>query len=56
MVAGGQGLVFGFEAVAGRLAHLTVIDTLTLTLLGLRGAPAEAALRLSADVTVGHSC
>ncbi|MFJ3202591.1 MurR/RpiR family transcriptional regulator [Streptomyces sp. NPDC086989] len=55
LVAGGQDLVFGFETVASRLAHLTVVDALTLTLLGLRGAPAEAALRLSADVTVDHS-
>ncbi|GGS73626.1 RpiR family transcriptional regulator [Streptomyces tanashiensis] len=55
LVAGGQDLVFGLETVASRLAHLTVIDALTLTLLGLRGAPAEAALRLSADVTVDHS-
>ncbi|MFE3765454.1 MurR/RpiR family transcriptional regulator [Streptomyces sp. NPDC059104] len=55
LVAGGQDLVFGLETVASRLAHLTVIDALTLTLLGLRGAPAEAALRLAADVTVDHS-
>lgn len=55
LFAGGQDLVFGLETVASRLAHLTVIDALTLTLLGLRGAPAEAALRLAADVTVGHS-
>ncbi|MFE3581111.1 MurR/RpiR family transcriptional regulator [Streptomyces vinaceus] len=55
LVAGGQDLVFGLETVASRLAHLTVIDALTLTVLGLRGAPAEAALRLSADVTVDHS-
>ncbi|MFE9635740.1 MurR/RpiR family transcriptional regulator [Streptomyces sp. NPDC006463] len=55
LVAGGQDLVFGLETVASRLAHLTVIDAVALTLLGLRGAPAEAALRLSADVTVDHS-
>ncbi|MFJ8164881.1 MurR/RpiR family transcriptional regulator [Streptomyces sp. NPDC096136] len=55
LVAGGQDLVFGLETVASRLAHLTVVDALTLTLLELRGAPAEAALRLSADVTVDHS-
>ncbi|MFD9455262.1 MurR/RpiR family transcriptional regulator [Streptomyces sp. NPDC059985] len=55
LVAGGQDLVFGLETVAGRLAHLAAIDALTLTLLGLRGAPAEEALRLSADVTVDHS-
>ncbi|MEU3776906.1 SIS domain-containing protein [Streptomyces sp. NPDC032472] len=55
LVAGGQDLVFGLETVASRLAHLTVVDALTLTLLGLRGAPAEAALRMSADVTVDHS-
>ncbi|MET9605918.1 MurR/RpiR family transcriptional regulator [Streptomyces sp. NPDC006512] len=55
LVAGGQDLVFGLETVASRLAHLAVVDALTLTLLGLRGAPAEEALRLSADVTVDHS-
>ncbi|MFB0630904.1 SIS domain-containing protein [Streptomyces sp. AB3(2024)] len=55
LLAGGQDLVFGRETVASRLAHLTVIDALTLTLLGLRGEPAEAALRLAADVTVDHS-
>ncbi|MFD8023274.1 MurR/RpiR family transcriptional regulator [Streptomyces lavendulae] len=55
LVAGGQDLVFGLETVASRLAHLTVIDALALTLLGLRGEPAEAALRLAADVTVDHS-
>ncbi|MFF9853402.1 SIS domain-containing protein [Streptomyces litmocidini] len=55
LVAGGQDLVFGLETVASRLAHLTVIDALALTLLGLRGTPAEAALRLSADVTADHS-
>ncbi|MEU6866611.1 hypothetical protein ABZ924_25680 [Streptomyces sp. NPDC046876] len=47
--------MFGLETVASRLAHLTVVDALTLTLLALRGAPAEAALRMSADVTVDHS-
>ncbi|MFE1558941.1 MurR/RpiR family transcriptional regulator [Streptomyces sp. NPDC058734] len=55
LVAGGQDLVFGLETVASRLAHLTVIDALALTLLELRGEPARAALRLSADVTVDHS-
>lgn len=55
LVAGGQDLVFGLETVASRLAHLAVVDDLTLTLPGLRGAPAEAALQMSADVTVDHS-
>ncbi|ATZ22358.1 MurR/RpiR family transcriptional regulator [Streptomyces lavendulae] len=55
LVAGGQDLVFGLETVASRLAHLTVVDALALTLLGLRGETAEAALRLAADVTVDHS-
>ncbi|MEU2832108.1 MurR/RpiR family transcriptional regulator [Streptomyces lavendulae] len=55
LVAGGQDLVFGLETVASRLAHLAVIDALALTLLGLRGETAEAALRLAADVTVDHS-
>lgn len=55
LVARGQGPVLGLETVASRLAHLTVIDAFALTLLGLRGAPAEAALGLSADVTVDHS-
>ncbi|MEV7416211.1 MurR/RpiR family transcriptional regulator [Streptomyces sp. NPDC089919] len=55
LVAGGQDLVFGLETVASRLAHLTVVDALALTLLGLRGEPAHAALRTAADVTVDHS-
>ncbi|MGI5488032.1 MurR/RpiR family transcriptional regulator [Microtetraspora malaysiensis] len=55
LVAGGQDLVFGLETVASRLAHLAVVDALTLTLLSLRGATAEQALRLSADVTADHA-
>ncbi len=51
LVAGGQDLVFGLETTASRIAHLTVLDALTLTLLALRGEPAEQALRRSADVT-----
>ncbi len=51
LVAGGQDLVFGLETTASRIAHLTVVDALTLTLLALRGEPAEQALRRSADVT-----
>ncbi|MET8295356.1 MurR/RpiR family transcriptional regulator [Streptomyces sp. NPDC005180] len=55
LVAGGQDLVFGLETVASRLAHLAVVDALTLTLKHLRGAPAEASLDLSAAVTAAHS-
>ncbi|GII95458.1 MurR/RpiR family transcriptional regulator [Sinosporangium siamense] len=55
LVGGGQDLVFGLETVASRLAHLAVIDALTLTVLAFRGAPAEHTLRLSADVTADHS-
>ncbi|MFB6888268.1 MurR/RpiR family transcriptional regulator [Kitasatospora sp. NPDC056327] len=55
LVAGGQDLVFGLETTASRIAHLTVLDALTLTLLTLRGEPAERALRLSADVTADHT-
>ncbi|WP_113700849.1 MurR/RpiR family transcriptional regulator [Nonomuraea lactucae] len=55
LVAGGQDLVFGLETVASRLAHLAVVDALTLTVLAVRGAPAERALRLSADVTADHT-
>ncbi|MFG2621217.1 MurR/RpiR family transcriptional regulator [Streptomyces sp. NPDC048507] len=55
LVAGGQDLVFGLETVASRLAHLTVVDALALTLLGRRGPAAQEALRLAADVTVDHS-
>ncbi|SDH12012.1 DNA-binding transcriptional regulator, MurR/RpiR family, contains HTH and SIS domains [Sinosporangium album] len=55
LVAGGQDLVFGLETVASRLAHLAMIDALTLTVLALRGAAAERTLRLSADVTADHS-
>ncbi len=55
LVAGGQDLVFGLETVASRLAHLTVVDALTLTLLAARGADAERTLRLSAEVTAEHT-
>ncbi|AEW98478.1 MurR/RpiR family transcriptional regulator [Streptantibioticus cattleyicolor] len=55
LVAGGQDLVFGLETVASRLAHLAVVDALTLTLRTLRGAAAETALRFSADVTADHA-
>ncbi|MFE9252170.1 MurR/RpiR family transcriptional regulator [Streptomyces sp. NPDC007088] len=55
LVAGGQDLVLGLEAVASRLAHLAVVDALTLCLLELGGAPARRALDLSADVTADHT-
>jgi DNA-binding MurR/RpiR family transcriptional regulator len=55
LLAGGQDLVLGLEAVAGRLAHLTVVDALALTLLNRRGAAAERALALSAEVTADHA-
>ncbi|MEE1823485.1 MurR/RpiR family transcriptional regulator [Streptomyces sp. BE20] len=55
LVAGGQDLVFGLETTASRIAHLTVVDALTSTLLSLRGETAERALRLSADVTADHA-
>ncbi|MFF2043077.1 MurR/RpiR family transcriptional regulator [Kitasatospora sp. NPDC058170] len=55
LVAGGQDLVFGLETTASRLAHLTVVDALTLTLQALRGPAAEQALNLSADVTADHT-
>ncbi|MFF1904910.1 MurR/RpiR family transcriptional regulator [Kitasatospora sp. NPDC058218] len=55
LVAGGQDLVFGLETTASRIAHLAVIDALTLTLLALRGGPAERALDLAADVTADHT-
>ncbi|MEV7783223.1 MurR/RpiR family transcriptional regulator [Kitasatospora sp. NPDC088351] len=55
LVAGGQDLVFGLETTASRIAHLTAIDALTLTLLALRGPTAEHALNLSADVTADHA-
>ncbi len=54
LVAGSQELVLGLEAVASRLAHLAVIDALTMTLLSLRGAEAERALALSQDITADH--
>ncbi|WP_405359394.1 MurR/RpiR family transcriptional regulator [Kitasatospora sp. NBC_00085] len=50
LVAGGQDLVFGLETTASRIAHLTAVDALTLTLLARRGEAAERALNLSADV------
>ena len=55
LVGGGQDLVFGMEAVASRLAHLTIIDTLSMILLGLGGGRAERAVSASADVTADHS-
>ncbi len=55
LVAGGQDLVLGLESVASRLAHLAVIDALTLTLLAVRGEDAERALSFSADVTADHT-
>ncbi|WP_431906959.1 MurR/RpiR family transcriptional regulator [Nonomuraea jabiensis] len=55
LVGGGQDLVFGMEAVASRLAHLTIIDTLSMIVLALRGGAAERAVSASADVTASHS-
>lgn len=55
LVAGGQDLVLGLEAVASRLAHLAVVDALALTLLELGGARARTALEISADVTADHT-
>ncbi|MFI6447233.1 hypothetical protein [Kitasatospora sp. NPDC050543] len=56
-MAGGQDLILGLETVASRLAHLAVIDALALSLLGLRGADADAehALYLSARITAEHT-
>ncbi|MCX4744258.1 MurR/RpiR family transcriptional regulator [Kitasatospora sp. NBC_01287] len=54
LVAGGQDLILGLETVASRLAHLAVLDALSLTLLTLRGAAAEQALFLSAGITADH--
>ncbi|MFG6192049.1 MurR/RpiR family transcriptional regulator [Nonomuraea sp. JJY05] len=55
LVGGGQDLVLGMEAVASRLAHLTIVDTLSMILLALRGDAAERAVSASADVTASHS-
>ncbi|MFI9837801.1 MurR/RpiR family transcriptional regulator [Nonomuraea sp. NPDC051941] len=55
LVGGGQDLVFGMEAVASRLAHLTIVDTLSMIVLALRGGTAERAVSASADVTADHS-
>ena len=55
LVAGSQDLVLGLEAVASRLAHLAVIDALTLTMLAVGGPDAERALALSGDVTADHA-
>ncbi|MEW1847124.1 MurR/RpiR family transcriptional regulator [Nonomuraea angiospora] len=55
LVGGGQDLVFGMEAVASRLAHLTIVDTLSMIVLALRGGAAERAVSASADVTASHS-
>ncbi|MEU6220919.1 MurR/RpiR family transcriptional regulator [Streptomyces sp. NPDC047022] len=55
LLAGGQDLTLGLEAVAGRLAHLVVVDALALTLLALRGSHAQQALARSAEVTAAHA-
>ncbi|WP_037571407.1 MurR/RpiR family transcriptional regulator [Phaeacidiphilus oryzae] len=55
LLAGGQDLVLGLEAVAGRLAHLAVVDALALTLLEDGGAAARRALSLAAEVTADHA-
>ncbi|MFJ9706206.1 MurR/RpiR family transcriptional regulator [Streptomyces sp. NPDC101234] len=55
LLAGGQDLTLGLEAVAGRLAHLVVVDALALTLLALRGSDARQALARSAEVTAAHA-
>ncbi|MFK0108568.1 MurR/RpiR family transcriptional regulator [Streptomyces sp. NPDC091217] len=55
LLAGGQDLTLGLEAVAGRLAHLVVVDALALTLLALRGPDAQQALARSAEVTAAHA-
>ncbi|MFI8261032.1 MULTISPECIES: MurR/RpiR family transcriptional regulator [unclassified Streptomyces] len=55
LVAGGQDLVFGLETVASRMAHLAVVDAVTLTLLALRGPDAERTLNLAADVTADYA-
>ncbi|WP_189314769.1 MurR/RpiR family transcriptional regulator [Streptomyces brasiliensis] len=55
LLAGGQDLTLGLEAVAGRLAHLVVVDALALTLLALRGSDAQQALARSAEVTAAHA-
>jgi RpiR family carbohydrate utilization transcriptional regulator len=54
LLAGGQDLVLGLEAVAGRLAHLAVIDALGLALLD-RDPTAAAGLAESAAATAQHS-
>ncbi|MBB5780669.1 MurR/RpiR family transcriptional regulator [Nonomuraea jabiensis] len=55
LVGGGQDLVLGMEAVASRLAHLTIVDTLSMIVLALRGGAAERAVSASAAVTASHS-
>ncbi|GAA2275953.1 hypothetical protein GCM10010430_72310 [Kitasatospora cystarginea] len=55
LVAGGQELVLGLEAVASRLAHLVVVDALVLALLELRGPAARSALALAAEVVAQHA-
>ncbi|MEV1002946.1 MurR/RpiR family transcriptional regulator [Nonomuraea sp. NPDC050202] len=55
LLGGGQDLVFGMEAVASRLAHLTIVDTLSMILLGLGGGRSERAVSASAEVTADHS-
>jgi RpiR family transcriptional regulator, carbohydrate utilization regulator len=54
LLAGGQDLVLGLEAVAGRLAHLTVLDAVCLALLAHDPA-ARTGLTESATATAHHS-
>ncbi|MEV5501697.1 MurR/RpiR family transcriptional regulator [Nonomuraea fuscirosea] len=55
LVGGGQDLVFGMEAVASRLAHLTIVDTLSMLVLERGGRRARRAVSASAEVTASHS-
>lgn len=55
LLAGGQDVMLGLEAVASRIAHLAIVDALVLTLRSLRGGDADHTLAVSAEVTADHT-
>lgn len=55
LVAGGPEHGFRLEAMASRLAHLGVVDSLFVAIAVRRPAASSTALDLMADVTVEHS-
>lgn len=54
LVAGGYETTYRVEAMASRLAHLLVIDSLYTSLVLASGRRAKKAQRLTADVLAEH--